>query len=1096
MLFSDIEGSTALLNRLGDRYGEVLSAQRALLRAAFSAHRGRELGTEGDSFFVVFESAGDAVRCAVAAQRSLCGYDWPGGVAVRVRMGLHSGEPARHDEDGYVGLDVHRAARIAGAAHGGQVVVSEATRQLVASRLPGGVSVRDLGWHWLKDLEGPERIYQLAAPGLAEAFPPLKSLGAGVAAAGLAGVRGLPSAGERAGLGFGGLLRRLRDEAGLTQDGLAEAARVSQRAVSDLERGINRTARKDTAVLLAGALGLDGPARDLFIAAARGRGPAEAVLSARQGGMRGALAVRHNLPARLTSFVGRERELAAVGGLVGQARLVTLTGPGGAGKTRLAVEVAAAAAGDFRDGVWLADLAGVADARLVPSLVMQALGVRQSGEVAVIDALGYRLRSAELLLVLDNCEHVLGACADLAVTLLGSAPGLRVLATSREPLGVPGEAVYPVPPLAVPTVRSDAQGLAGAPAVRLFLARGRSAGGRAGAEAASAAVVARICQQLDGLPLAIELAAARTSVLSVEEIEAHLADKFRFLASRRPVADPRHQTLKAAIGWSYDLLSQEERRAFGELSVFAGGFTLAAAAAVCCGGDQAAALDLVDRLAAKSLVVAEPAAAGTRYRLLETIRQYAAGCLADVGEAGPARHRHAETFLHLAEQERELAVLAREQDNFRAALEFTLGCGNPAGPRLTRALGGFWLARGLFSEACSWLERAVAATPAADGHLSADLNRLLGAVLYAAGGVERAQAILAQGSQIAAAAGLPAIQARIRALQAEIGATQYASLAEASEVCEEAAALLESEGDLEGLAEALVSVGKVQFWAGDPRASQALEHAAAFAQQSGNHRAEQESRAWLVATFRDLPIPAEAAVGRAEQLLEAASGDPWAEAAILQQLSLLYSHAGRFADARRAYRRAQSVFTRSGAKLDWGLCAIDSGRVELIAGDHAAAERTLREGYEAFRAMGEHGYRALLVTFLAEAVYAQGEFDQALRLTEEAEAFATADDFEAQARWRATRAKLLARAGQFSAATRLADEAVALVPAACDDPVRAEFLVAKAEVSRLAAAPDEAEASLRQALRFYDDRQIVPLAGQARLLLASLAMQRRASAEE
>jgi class 3 adenylate cyclase len=184
MLFSDIEGSTALLNRLGDQYAEALSAHRALLRAAFLAHHGQEMGTEGDSFFVVFESAGDAVRCCVAAQHSLCGYDWPGGVGVRVRMGLHSGEPARHEEDGYVGLDVHRAARIAAAAHGGQVVLSEATRQLVASRLPGGVSARDLGWHWLKDLEEPERIYQLVGAGLAEEFPPLKSLGAGVAGVG------------------------------------------------------------------------------------------------------------------------------------------------------------------------------------------------------------------------------------------------------------------------------------------------------------------------------------------------------------------------------------------------------------------------------------------------------------------------------------------------------------------------------------------------------------------------------------------------------------------------------------------------------------------------------------------------------------------------------------------------------------------------------------------------------------------------------------------------------------------------------------------------------------------------------------------------
>ncbi len=236
---------------------------------------------------------------------------------------------------------------------------------------------------------------------------------------------------------------------------------------------------------------------------------------------------RHNLPVRLTSFVGREEELAAVGGLVGEARLVTLAGAGGAGKTRLAVEFAAAAAGDFRDGVWLAGLAGIAEAELVPSVVMAALGVRQSGEVAVMEALRYRLRSAELLLVLDNCEHLVDACAGLAVALLGSCPGLRVLATSREVLGVPGEAVYVVPPLPVPPQSSDAGALARAPAVRLFEARGRSAAGPGAPVPVETA--AGICRELDGLPLAIELAAARMSVLSAEEIAARLADKFRLL---------------------------------------------------------------------------------------------------------------------------------------------------------------------------------------------------------------------------------------------------------------------------------------------------------------------------------------------------------------------------------------------------------------------------------------------------------------------------------------------------------------------------------------------------------------------------------------
>ncbi len=356
--------------------------------------------------------------------------------------------------------------------------------------------------------------------------------------------------------------------------------------------------------------------------------------------------------------------------------------------------------------------------------------------------------------------------------------------------------------------------------------------------------------------------------------------------------------------------------------MFAGGFTLATMAAVCCSGDQAAALDLVEQLAAKSLVIAERAATGTRYRLLETIRQYAARCLADAGQTGPARQRHAEAFLFLAEHERELAVLAREQDNFRGALDFTLSAGNPAGPRLARALGGFWLARGLLQEARGWLDRALAAGPA-EPRLRADLHRLLGAVLYAAGDLEQAQATLAQGSEIAAAAGLPTVQARIRALRAEFQATQTGTYTDADHACEDAAALLEFEKDLEGAAEVWLSAGKLHFLDGDTQASeQALQRAAASARRSGNHHAERESIIWLVANLQDLPIPIDVAVGRAEQLLEAAADDPWSEAAILRDLALLYGFAGRFADARTAYRRGQSIFTASGAKLDWARCTM------------------------------------------------------------------------------------------------------------------------------------------------------------------------------
>jgi predicted ATPase/DNA-binding SARP family transcriptional activator len=793
---------------------------------------------------------------------------------------------------------------------------------------------------------------------------------------------------------------------------------------------------------------------------------------------------QHNLPAQLTSFLGRERELADLRGLLGGARLLTLTGPGGAGKTRLALELATDLLERFPDGAWLAELAGIADPGLVPSLVMEALGMRPGGDVPVIEALRYRLRSARLLLILDNCEHLLDGCAELAGELLRSSPGLHVLTTSREPLGVPGEVAYPVPPLAVPEDLSDPAAIGDAPAVRLFLERCSSARAGGGPEVVPPAVVARICRELDGLPLAIELAAARTSTLSVQEIETHLADKFRFLAYRRPVADPRHQALKAAIGWSYELLSAADARVFRELSVFAGGFGLTAAAAVCGGGD-AAAFDVIDRLASKSLVLAEVATGRTRYRLLETIRQYAAGRLAEAGEAGQARQRHALTFLGLAERESELAVLAREHDNFRAALSWSLSGGGETGPRLACALGSFWVARGFFQEARGWLERALACSQ--DRHLRVGLLWLLGAVLSETGDLERAEAILSEGSDVAAAQGRQALHARIRVLLAEIRLRRGGLTQDALTECEAAAATLESDGDLAGLAEALLSVGTQRFFLGDALVGeQLLERAAACARQGGNHRAEQAARGWLVVTFHVLPIPADIAIGRAERFLRAASGDVWAEALILQPLSLLYGFAGRFADARAANARSQAIFTRSGARFEQAASAILAGEIELIAGEYAAAEGVMKEGCEALLAMGERPYRSGAVVRLTEAVYAQGRLEEAQQLAEEAKALAAADDVDTRVRCCAIEAKLLARQGQFGAARRLADQAVALISESSYAGLLAQTLVASAEVSRLAGAPEEAEASLRRALRIYEDRRAVALAEQTRAALASL----------
>src|SRR5262245_13514967 len=790
---------------------------------------------------------------------------------------------------------------------------------------------------------------------------------------------------------------------------------------------------------------------------------------------------RPNLPEPLTSLFGRDGDLARV------ARLITLTGPGGAGKTRLAVEAGTRAVELFPGGVWLADLAGIAGPELVAARVMEALGVRQEGDLPVMEALRYRLRSAETVLLLDNCEHLLNACAGLADALLRSSSGLRVLATSREPLGLPGEVTYQVRPLTVPSEDPDT-GLeaATAPAVRLFLDRASATRGGSVAEAGLVAAAGRICRKLDGLPLTIELAAARMGTLSAAEIEANLSDRFRFLAYRRPAADPRHQALRAAMDWSYELLSPEERGVLQELSVFAGSLGLAQAAEVCTGGDATAALDVIDRRASKSLVTAETAADGTRYRLLETVRQYAADRLAEAGGARAARDRHVLAFLHLAGRERGLPVLSRDHDNFRAALEWALAQGGQAGPRLAHALGGFWLARGMLAEGRDWLERALG-QPLTDQPLRAGLLRLLGATLFESGDLDRAEAVLADGSAAAATACAPALQARIGVLLADIHNMQGRSNAETLVECHAATAILQAEGDLIGLAEAWMLTGRARFWMDDPAAAaEALERAISYARQSGHHRAQMRASHWLAVTFRVLPLPADTAIARTEELLQAASGDLWAEADLLKPLCILYAYVARTADARAALARSRAIFARFGAKFALAESGIPAGVMEQALADPAAAELYLREARAALRAMSERRYLVAVTTGLAGALYAQGRFDEAQQMAGEAQA-ADVPDADAWSGALNLRAMLLARRGRFPAARRLLAEAEALITPASSPLTRAEVLMAKAEVDWLAGAPDQAAASLHAALRIYEDRLATQLVAQIRAALATMA---------
>lgn len=609
-LYADMVESTRLVQQLGARYAEVLADYRRLIRAAIRERNGREVNAQGDACLAVFPRARDAVVAAVAAQRAVAGFAWPAGAAVRVRMGLHTGEPLNIGAD-YIGIDVHKAARIGAIGHGGQILLSTATCVLVRDDLPEGIGLRDLGEHRLKDLTQPQRVFQIVTSDLPSDFPPLQ---------------------------------------------------YSER-------------------------------------------------------------VPHNLPVQLTRFIGREREIAEVKRLFSTARLLTLTGAGGIGKTRLALQVAAEMLEEFKDGVWLVQLESLEDPALVAQTVAIALGVREMPDRPILATLSDFLKEKQALLVLDNCEHLVAVCAHIADSLLRACPHLRILATSRESLKIAGETSWPVPPLSLPDVRRlpSPEHLSEYEAIRLFVARAVAAAPAFTVSDENAEAVAWVCHQLDGIPLALELAAACVKVLSVHQIAARLDDRFRLLTEGGRTTAARHQTLRSTIDWSFNLLSGPERSVLSRLSVFAGGFTLDAAEAVCAGEDGGTpeVFHLLARLAEKSLVLVEDREGDTRYRLYEIVRQYSREKLQEAGEAVDVRRRHGDWYLRLAERAEPellradqsvwLRQLEAERDNFREALERSVKePETDAGLRLANALYMFWSVRGYLSEGRRWLERALA----------------------------------------------------------------------------------------------------------------------------------------------------------------------------------------------------------------------------------------------------------------------------------------------------------------------------------------------------------------------------------------------------
>jgi len=585
-LFSDIEGSTKLVDRFGADWPDLLERHRRAMRAAFAEYHGFEQGTEGDSFFVVFGGARDAIAAAVAAQRGLAAHPWPPDGRIQVRIGLHTGEGRRSGGD-YVGMDVHRAARIAAAGHGGQVLVSETTVSLAGASLPDGVRLVDLGMHRLKDMPRPERIQQLAIDGLQSEFEPLRTLGA------------RPS----------------------------------------------------------------------------------------------------NLPVALSSLVGREADVAAVRGRLGEARLVTVTGPGGTGKTRLVQEVAREVAAQFDGGATFVPLEAVREPDLVPVEILRAMRLDIASTTPPMDRLVETLGDREALLVLDNLEQLAGVGA-VVRQLLEKLPALRILASSQAALRVAGEQEYGLQPLP----DSDA--------VRLFVERARAVLPDFALDDANHATVVAICERLDGLPLAIELAAAQVRLLAPATILARISDRIDAVASRQQDLPARQRTIRGAVTWSYELLSEAEQALFRRLSVFVGGATIADIEAFQgCRDRAAAALETLEGLVDRSLVVVRRQAAEEhRFVQLETIRAVARDLLRDSGDEAQALADHATVFERLAiEAEPKLNGstrrawldrLAAEHDNLRAALEHDDETGNLAGAlEIAAGIWRFWQTRGHLIEA-------------------------------------------------------------------------------------------------------------------------------------------------------------------------------------------------------------------------------------------------------------------------------------------------------------------------------------------------------------------------------------------------------------
>ncbi|MGH2372868.1 MAG: ATP-binding protein [bacterium] len=924
-LFTDIEGSTVLLQHLGDAYQRVLEDHRRMLRTAFQASGGREVDTQGDAFFVAFLRAVDAVDASVTMQKAVLEHQWPGGEQVRMRMGLHTGEPAVSD-GGYVGLDVHRAARICAAGHGGQILLSRTTRDLVEHDLPEDVVLRDLGRHRLKDLAHSEHLYQVLHPVLPTDFPPIRS--------------------------------------------------VATRSIG--------------------------------------------------------------LPRRLSSFIGRETEIVEVRRLLATTHLLTVVGIGGAGKTRLALQVADQVVEEFPHGVYLVELAQVTDPSLVAQAVAASLGVREDPGRPLIESLKGHLQTRRMLLVLDNCEHLVDTVAALATELLGAAPGLKLLCTSREALAIAGEAAWRIPSLSVPDPRRalDRHALETYEAVRLFVERAAEVVAGFVLTEQNAPAIVQICRRLDGIPLAIELAASRVRVLTPDQIAARLDDRFRLLAGGSRTAMPRQQTLKAAMDWSYDLLTPPEAAVLRRLSVFSRGCTLTAAEAVCAADDVGGneVLDLLTRLVDKSLVVAEEEDRENRYRLLETVKQYGRDKLVEAGEAPAVRHRHLEWFLafvesagpklQTAEQLVWLSRLDAEHDNIRGALEWALESAHEEIPaRMAEALWWFWTLRGRTTEGREWLSKAVArvrepskiraftlvsagmlaffaadyAAATAMGEEGLGIARDLGdrdaegyalvvlaMVAGARGEYERATSLAEESLALTNVGGHAWEKGAVLSVMGSF-AFQAGDFARAERLLQEGLSVFKDFGDRWGIAFALQWLGLLARSRGDyARAAAMLEESLALSRQLGHSWGVASTLLTMALTpLRQGDYPRATAYLKESLALFEELADPASQARVHHYLGLVSYYQGDYQRARTRLEESLTLARQIGLKDGVSQVLAVLGRLALQQGDGAKAMQLGREALAISQETGAQWPRAYALRLLAASTLHQRDFDNAVSLAAE-----------------------------------------------------------------------------------------------------------------